>query len=74
MGGRKSGNSHGSRKHVQAAAAEAPKSDPRKVSVYLPDTIMDELRAEAQRQERSLSWLIQKSWRMARDEIRKLVV
>ncbi len=46
--------------------------DPRKVSVYLASDVVTELRAESQRLDRSLSWLVQKAWRLARDEIRKL--
>ena len=85
--GKSRGNSHGSRRQhrtvtapapevavAASAAAAKPATDPRKVSVYLPDTILAELRTEAGRQERSLSWLIQKSWRLAREEIKKLVL
>lgn len=72
------GNGHGSRRRAPAARASEPQaartSDPRKVSVYLPDAILHEIQGEAQRQERSLSWIVQKSWRMAREEIKKLAV
>lgn len=48
------------------------KSDPRKVSVYLPEAMRDEILAEGQRQDRSISWLLQKAWRRAREEIQKM--
>jgi len=70
----------GSRKAVKAKSEPAVpveperKSDPRKVSVYLPLPILGEIQAEADRQERSLSWIVQKAWRMAREEIKKLAI
>lgn len=48
------------------------KSDPRKVSVYLPESMREEILAEGKRQDRSLSWLLQKAWRRAREEIQRL--
>lgn len=69
----KGGNKHGSRR-TPAAGQVQRSSDPRKVSVYLPDEILHEIQEEAKRQERSLSWIVQKAWRVSRDEIRKLVV
>jgi uncharacterized small protein (TIGR04563 family) len=76
------GNSHGSRIHRKPAVEasqgqptdQSRKADPRKVSVYLPDTLLHEIRAEANRLERSLSWILQKAWRVAREEVRKLSI
>lgn len=45
--------------------------DRRKQSLYFPDSMLKEMADEAARQDRSLSWLIQKAWRLARDEIKR---
>lgn len=54
------------------APVSKPGYDPRKVSMYLPDALAAEIRAEAKRQDRKISWLLQKAWKMAREEIRKM--
>ena len=41
-----------------------------KKSVYLTEQIIDELQTEASRQERSVSWLLQRAWLIARDQIK----
>lgn len=46
-------------------------SDKRKQSLYFPEEMLGEIKAEAQRQDRSLSWIVQKAWRLARHEIAK---
>ena len=43
--------------------------DKRKASLYLPDDILHELQDEAQRLDRSMSWILQRAWIMARDQI-----
>lgn len=50
----------------------ARQSDPRKVSVVFDIEDWNELAAEAKRQDRTFSWLIQKAWRRARIRIRTL--
>jgi len=45
-------------------------SDKRKQSLYFPDEYLDEIRAESLRQDRSMSWLVQKAWEIARDSIK----
>lgn len=45
------------------------KNDPRKVGVYLPGEILKDVQAEALRQDRSVSWLLQRAWALARAEI-----
>ena len=45
--------------------------DRRKQSLYFPESMLKEMADEAARQDRSLSWLVQKAWRLARDEIRR---
>jgi uncharacterized small protein (TIGR04563 family) len=47
-------------------------SDKRKQSLYFPEEMLKEIQAEAVRQDRSLSWLVQKAWRVARNDIMKM--
>jgi uncharacterized small protein (TIGR04563 family) len=51
---------------------EAPKSDKRKQSLYFPDVMLQEIKEEAARLDRSLSWVVQRAWKMSRIEIKKL--
>jgi len=44
-------------------------SDKRKQSLYFPEEMLREIGAEATRQDRSLSWIVQKAWKAARKEI-----
>lgn len=44
-------------------------SDKRKQSLYFPDAMLEEVQSEAHRQDRSLSWIMQQAWRIARGEI-----
>ncbi|WP_428263301.1 TIGR04563 family protein [Haliangium sp.] len=46
-------------------------SDKRKQSLYFPADMLKEIQHEAARQDRSLSWIVQKAWKIARDELRK---
>ena len=46
-------------------------SDKRKQSLYFPVDMLLEIQAEANRQDRSLSWIVQKAWKLARKEIMK---
>ncbi|MBA2662612.1 MAG: TIGR04563 family protein [Bradymonadaceae bacterium] len=45
-------------------------SDKRKQSLYFPDEYLDEIRAESLRQDRSMSWVVQKAWELSRETIR----
>jgi len=47
-------------------------TDKRKRSLYFPDNILREMQSEAKRQERSLSWIVQYAWRIARTELMRL--
>ena len=47
------------------------RSDKRKQSLYFPEDMLQEIQAEAARQDRSLSWIVQKAWKIARKDIRK---
>lgn len=44
-------------------------NDPRKKSLYLPREMLDEVEAEAKRQDRSVSWVIQQAWLHARPSL-----
>lgn len=46
-------------------------ADKRKQSLYFPMEMLEEIRAEAARQDRSLSWIVQKAWKVARAELAK---
>jgi uncharacterized small protein (TIGR04563 family) len=43
----------------------------KKQSLYFPQEMLEEIKAEAVRLERSLSWVVQRAWKRAREEIRK---
>ncbi len=45
--------------------------DKRKVSLYLGSAGYREMRAEADRQGQSLSWIVQQTWKLARRKIRR---
>lgn len=47
-------------------------TDHRKQSLYFPEDMLLEIQREAERQDRSLSWIVQQSWKVARADIRKL--
>jgi uncharacterized small protein (TIGR04563 family) len=43
--------------------------DRRKQSLYFPEGVLEEIEREAARQDRSLSWIMQQAWRIARGRI-----
>lgn len=45
--------------------------DERKLSVYLPRPILDELNTIAAQLDRSKSWVLQKAWELARQDMKK---
>ena len=45
------------------------KTDKRKQSVYFPVDMLEEIQREALRQDRTVSWIMQRAWRISRDEI-----
>ena len=47
-------------------------TDKRKQSLYFPEDMLREIEAEAQRQDRSLSWIVQQAWKAARAQIAKV--
>ncbi len=47
-------------------------SDKRKQSLYFPESMLQEIKDEAARLDRSLSWIVQRAWKTARLEIKKI--
>ena len=41
----------------------------KKLTLYFPEELVAETKTEAERQDRSLSWILQTAWRIARSEI-----
>lgn len=46
-------------------------SDKRKQSLYFPEDMIEEISREARRQDRTMSWIMQQAWKIARSEITK---
>jgi len=44
-------------------------TDKRKQSLYFPEDMLNEIQIEANRQDRSLSWIVQQAWKIARGEV-----
>lgn len=55
-----------------ALKTESSKTDKRKQSLYFPESMLQEIKEEAARLDRSLSWVVQRAWKLARVEIKKL--
>ncbi len=47
------------------------RTDKRKQSLYFPKDMLEEVAAEARRLDRSLSWIFQRAWKIAKPEIAK---
>jgi uncharacterized small protein (TIGR04563 family) len=47
-------------------------SDKRKQSLYFPEDMLREIQDEAKRQDRSLSWIVQRAWKQARADLMKI--
>ncbi|MEP6859834.1 MAG: TIGR04563 family protein [Deltaproteobacteria bacterium] len=45
-------------------------TDKRKQSLYFPEDMLEEIKHEAARLDRSLSWIIQRGWKFARETIK----
>ena len=62
---------------LDSAGQKAPRhtemslTDKRKQSLYFPEDMLKEIQAEAVRQDRSLSWIVQQAWRVSRMEIKR---
>jgi uncharacterized small protein (TIGR04563 family) len=47
-------------------------TDKRKQSLFFPEDMLKKMQNEAIRQNRSLSWIVQKAWQIAYEEIKQL--
>ena len=47
-------------------------SPKKKVTLYFSANMLGETQTEAIRQDRSISWIIQAAWRIAREDVRRL--
>jgi uncharacterized small protein (TIGR04563 family) len=47
-------------------------SQKRKVTLYFNSAMLAETQKEAIRQDRSVSWIIQAAWRIAREDVRRM--
>jgi uncharacterized small protein (TIGR04563 family) len=52
--------------------APSSSNDNRKQSLYFPEAMLEDIKSEAIRLDRSLSWVVQRAWKTARAEIRKI--
>jgi uncharacterized small protein (TIGR04563 family) len=58
--------------YATAMADSGSGSDKRKQSLYFPAEMLEEITVEAGRVDRSLSWTVQRAWKAARQDIKKL--
>jgi uncharacterized small protein (TIGR04563 family) len=67
---------HFTRTEVARVADSGPStkggSDKRKQSLYFPEAMLQEIKDEAARLDRSLSWVVQRAWKLARLEVKKI--
>ena len=54
------------------APMPSDKTDKRKQSLYFPESMLEEIKVEAGRLNRSLSWVVQRAWKVARQDVKKL--
>lgn len=47
-------------------------TDHRKQSLYFPEEMLGEIESQAHRQDRSLSWIVQQAWKVARADLRRI--
>ncbi len=60
-------------KHQSAEVEKAMNAtDKRKQSLYFPREMLAEISAEARRQDRSLSWIVQQAWKIARERFKSV--
>lgn len=44
----------------------------KKLTLYFPENLVNETKQEALRHDRSMSWIIEMAWRIARDQIESM--
>lgn len=47
-------------------------TDHRKQSLYFPEEMLKEIERESGRQDRSLSWIVQQAWKIARADLKRM--
>jgi len=47
-------------------------NDARKQSLYFPEDMLNEIQQQAQRLDRSLSWVVQQAWKISKLELKKI--
>ena len=47
-------------------------NDARKQSLYCPEDMLNEIQQQAQRLDRSLSWVVQQAWKISKIELKKI--
>ncbi len=52
--------------------AKVMPDDMLKQSLYFPQEMLEEIKDEAKRLERSTSWVVTKAWKLAREKIRNM--
>ncbi len=62
----------GDKESMSNLRVEGSKTDKRKQSLYFPESMLQEIKEEAARLDRSLSWVVQRAWKISRMEIKKL--
>ena len=61
-----------SRPRAPGEGAPSSSTDNRKQSLYFPEAMLEDMKAESARLDRSLSWVVQRAWKISRMEIKKL--
>lgn len=59
-------------RRAEGGSTGASNADNRKQSLYFPEGMLQELKEEAARLDRSLSWVVQRAWKMAKADIRQI--
>jgi uncharacterized small protein (TIGR04563 family) len=54
------------------ARAMVEKKDRHRQSFYLPEPMLEEIKLEAKRLNRSVSWVVQRAWKLAKRELGEL--
>ena len=47
-------------------------TDHRKQSLYFPEEMLGEIQTQAERQDRSMGWIVQQAWKLARAEMKRI--
>ena len=56
----------------ESTSAVKSEKDARKQSLYFPGDMLAEMKEEAARLDRSLSWVVQRAWKLAKSDIREI--